>query len=133
MKTIAFIALFIFGLAAGHLPAQQLSYKAVNPNFGGNYLNYSWLLSSANAQNPYDDQEDRFGLKNDPVSSFSDTVKRQILNQLTRGLISGESGTGTEPGTYESGGLIITIEDIRGGTLIDIIDTVTGESTQIIL
>ncbi len=38
-----------------------------------------------------------------------------------------------EDGTFEIGGLIITIEDIRGGSIITIIDSQTGETTEIIL
>lgn len=134
MKTLALFTLFLAFMVPNTLSAQQLNYRAVNPNFGGNYLNYSWLLSSANAQNPFDDQDSKFGMNNSPVGGFSDSVKRQILNQLTRGLVSGEgSGIGMEPGSYEMGGLLITIDNTRGGSIITIIDTDTGESTEIIL
>lgn len=134
MKTFVLISLFIYFIAPNTLIAQQLNYKPVNPNFGGNYLNYSWLLSSANAQNPFDDQDSKFGMNNSPVGGFSDSVKRQILNQLTRGLFNSDStGSGLEPGSYEMGGLLITIDETRGGSIITIIDTDTGESTEIIL
>lgn|SRR5690606_4649778 len=111
--------------------AQQLSYTPINPAFGGNYLNYSWLLSSANAQNPFDNQTSNF-LSQSLLSSFSDSLKRQILNQLTRSLFN-ENGAGAEEQTLEIGGLIITIENTRLGSIITIIDSDTGETTEIIL
>lgn len=113
--------------------AQQLTYTPINPSFGGNYLNYSWLLSSANAQNPFDNTENSF-LTNSLLSGFSDSIKRQILNQLTRNLLGdGRNDGTTEEETFEIGGLIITIENTRGGSIITIVDSETGETTEIIL
>ena len=131
MKTF-YSFLIIFLINCPTVFSQQLSYTPVNPNFGGNYLNYSWLLSSANAQNPFDDKDDQMNTKS-LLDSFSDTVKRQILSQLTRNLFGDESGEGLDNGTIEIGGLIITFDDIRTGTIITIIDSDTGESTEIIL
>lgn len=136
MKTLSIIVSIIIFSLCSKIEAQQLSYKATNPAFGGNYLNYSWLLQSAEAQNPFK-QTSNFGYDNSPINTFSDSVKRQVLNQLTRGLFGGESGTGSgsgfESGTYDIGGLVITIDDTRTGSVITIIDTDTGESTQIII
>lgn len=137
MKTLSSILSFTFIVLCSYTFAQQMSYKAVNPNFGGNYLNYSGLLSSANAQNQFDDQT-KPEFNNSPLNSFSDSVKRQILNQLTRGMMNGGTpglglGSGMESGTFEIGGLFITIDDTRNGSIITIIDSQTGESTEIIL
>lgn len=136
MKTLSFLILFTLFSIGNQLYGQQLNYEPVNPNFGGSYLNYSWLLSSANAQNPFDDQDMSSGLDNSPLSNFEDSIKRQILNQLTRGMFgngTGEGGIGTEPGTYEVGGLVITIDETRTGSILTIIDSQTGEYTEIIL
>lgn len=137
MKNLTFILVLTTLFFGSYTSAQQLNYEPVNPNFGGSYLNYSWLLSSANAQNPFDNQEMSNEFQNSALSNFSDSVKRQILNQLTRGLFGGggdgSGGVGTEPGTYEVGGLFITIDDTRNGSIISIIDSQTGESTEIIL
>lgn len=136
MKTLSLLILFTLLSFGNQLYGQQLNYEPVNPNFGGSYLNYSWLLSSANAQNPFDDQDMSSGLDNSPLSNFEDSIKRQILNQLTRGMFgngTGEGGIGTEPGTYEIGGLVITIDETRTGSILTIIDSQTGEYTEIIL
>lgn len=134
MKTFSQISLILLFSISLKTSAQQLSYEPVNPNFGGNYLNYSWLLASANAQNPFDNQDTGLKLQNSALSNFSDSIKRQILNQLSRGLFSEDgSGVDNETGTFEIGGLIISIENIRGGSIITIIDSETGETTEIIL
>ena len=133
MKTILFLFLFSLFAIGSKLSGQQLRYEPVNPNFGGNYLNYSWLLSSANAQNPFDNQDDSSLLKNSALSSLSDNIKRQILNQLTRSLLSDSSDAPVDGEPIEIGGLIITIEETRTGSIITIIDSETGETTEIIL
>lgn len=130
MKTFLFTILLFVICQFGK--AQQLSYTPVNPNFGGNYLNYSWLLSSANAQNSFDNQENNL-LSKSIVNGFSDSLKRQILNQLSRSLLGTDGTSEVEEGTIELGGLLITIENTRTGSIITIIDSETGETTEIIL
>lgn len=131
MKTTAFtIIAFIIASVASY--GQQLVYTPVNPNFGGNPMNYSGLLASANAQNKFDDN-DRFS-NSSLLNNFSETVKRQILSQLSRKLFDdNEDLNNMESGTLEIGGLIITIDETRNGTVIRIIDNETGEVTEIIL
>lgn len=133
MKTISHILILTLLISGLKLSAQQLSYQPVNPSFGGNYLNYSWLLSSANSQNPFDNDDSKNLFNSSLISGFSDTIKRQILNQLSRSLFSDGQSGGAEEDSFEIGGLIITIEDTRGGSIITIIDSETGESTEIIL
>lgn len=138
MKTqLILFSTFLFFLFLAPLQGQQLVYQPINSAFGGNYLNYNWLLSSANAQNPYDDADSRLGFGTSPLESFEDSVKRQVLNNLTRGMFGAGGGSGTgdslEPGTYEVGGMLINIDRLRNGLLISIIDLTTGESTEIIL
>ncbi|MFP4065853.1 MAG: curli assembly protein CsgF, partial [Bacteroidales bacterium] len=48
--------LFLFLVPmAGH--SQEFVYRPVNPAFGGNYLNYQWLLNSAQAQSPFEEEQ----------------------------------------------------------------------------
>lgn len=114
---------------------QQMVYQPVNPNFGGNPMNYSGLLASAEAQNPFQEDGLLGQFDQSPLSQFSDSVKRQILSELTGNLLGkGETEQGgIEPGTSEVGGLVVKVEETRSGSVITIIDTDTGESTQIIL
>src|SRR5690606_31128068 len=131
MKTIlSTLIIVLFAGTAGF--AQQLVYTPVNPNFGGNPLNYSGLLASANAQNKFDDNQR--SSNSSLLDNFSETVKRQILSQLSRGLFDNNENLGNlEEGTFEIGDLIISIDETRTGTVIRIIDNKTGETTEIIL
>lgn len=131
MKTIiSTILILLFAGTTGF--AQQLVYTPVNPNFGGNPLNYSGLLASANAQNKFDDNKN--SSSSSLLDNFSETVKRQILSQLSRGLFDDNKNLeNLEEGTFEIGDLIISIDETRTGTVIRIIDNKTGETTEIIL
>lgn len=131
MRTITLTLIAItFAGVSGY--GQQLVYTPVNPNFGGNPMNYSGLLASANAQNQFDDKNNLFN--SSLLDNFSETVKRQILSQLSRKLFDdNEDLSNLESGTFEIGGLIISIDDTRTGTVIRIIDNETGEVTEIIL
>lgn len=126
---LLFFSLGVFFMGQ-QVSAQQLKYTPVNPNFGGNYLNYNWLLASANAQDPFKDTNK--SNQGSLLDNFSDSMKRQLLNQLSRDLLNGEGGL-AQPGTHEEGGLIIDVDNTRAGTIITIIDPETGESTQIII
>lgn len=128
----ALLTLIILFFAGTTSYAQQLVYTPVNPNFGGNPLNYSGLLASANAQNKFDDNKKTSN--SSLLDNFSETVKRQILSQLSRGLFDdNEKLEDLKEGTFEIGDLIITIDETRTGTVIRIIDNKTGETTEIIL
>lgn len=136
MKTITYIrkilqvSFFLLGL--GFCFSQQMVYQPVNPAFGGSYLNYSWLLSSANAQNQFDNAKNPGLRSNSAIGNFSDNLNRQILSQISRGLFGGELGNTTmQPGVYNLGSMNITIAEYLGGLNISIIDINTGEQTNI--
>src|SRR5690606_26222472 len=130
MKKLLTLLIMLF--AGALCSAQQLVYTPVNPNFGGNPLNYTGLLAQANAQNKFDDSKN--SKNNSLLDSFSDTVKRQILSRLSRDLFDDNENLGKlEEGTFEIGDLIISIDETRTGTVIRIIDNQTGEVTEIIL
>lgn len=124
-------------LTLGYVSAfgQQFSYKPINPAFGGETFNYQWLLSSANAQNQFDNN------KNDPyktpsaISGFSENVNRQILDQLSRQLFGTDFNSETQltPGSYNIGNLLINVTRSSSGLYVNIIDIVTGEQTEILL
>jgi curli production assembly/transport component CsgF len=119
-------------LAADASHAQQLTYQPLNPAFGGFSANYSWLLSSAQAQNDY--TEDRTNAFNrDPLADFQSSLQRQILNQLSRELITNRFGDLdlTQPGTFNFGDLQVEIIPGIDGISVQIFNTLTGESTTV--
>lgn len=112
--------------------AQQLTYQPTNPAFGGFSANYSWLLSSAQAQNDY--TEDRANAFNrDPLADFQTNLQRQILNQLSRELISNRFGDLdlSQPGTFNFGDLQVEIIPGIDGVSVQIFNSLTGETTTV--
>ena len=126
MKYILFL---LFLIASSTTFAQQLTYQPKNPNFGGETFNYQWLLSSANAQNP----EENAAKDQSELESFASNLNRQLLSQISRGLFTAQLGEGLEAGTYNFGSLALEIYDSNEGLVINILDTNTGEQTQIIV
>lgn len=135
MKTLL-LTLMLFGSYLG-LNAQQLVYKPINPAFGGDTFNYQWLLSSANAQNQFDDQSNNY--KDllgdyDSLDSFTKSLNRQMLSQLSNNLFQEQFGDGkVKPGKYMMGSLFLDVMESSQGLVINILDTTTGEQSQIII
>ena len=129
MKKFFFIITFFISIVGF---SQQLVYKPVNPAFGGDTFNHQWLLAAANAQNSFKDpqEEDR---KRSQLDQFSESLNRQLLSQLTRSLFSSQLGDGLQPGTFNFGSLSLEIYETGEGLVINILDTSTGEQTQIIV
>lgn len=123
---------FLLFFAANSMFSQQLVYRPVNPNFGGNTFNYAWLLSSADAQNsftdPAENQDDESG-----IDEFSENLNRQLLGQISRTLLNAQLGDGLEEGSFVFGDLAIEVVDSAEGLVINILDVNTGEQTQIIV
>lgn len=124
------LTFILFGFAQISF-GQELVYRPINPAFGGDTFNYNWLLNSANAQNGFSESFGREDLST--LDSFAESLNRQILGQLTRGLFSAQLGDGLEAGTYSFGTLALEIFDSAEGLVVNILDTSTGEQTQIII
>ncbi|QQX76892.1 MULTISPECIES: curli production assembly/transport component CsgF [Aequorivita] len=126
------ITVLLFSGTAGF--AQQFSYKPLNPAFGGDTFNYNWLQSSATAQNkltaPANPADQRSELE-----QFGDQLNRQLLSQISRALLSQQFGgvDFNQEGTYTFGSLNIEIFESGEGLVINILDTATGEETQVIV
>jgi curli production assembly/transport component CsgF len=104
--------------------AQQLTYTPKNPAFGGDPFNYTWMLNSANAQNPFSEDQfntDQFG----DLAGFDNLVNNPFNNQF---------GDQTPPlGTSRNGNLEYEVFESTEGLVINILDITTGEFTQIII
>jgi len=129
MKTILTILICFIGCTAF---SQQLTYKAKNPAFGGETFNYQWLLNSANSQNSFTDPN-----ADDPdessLESFTEDLNRQLLSQISRTLLNTQLGNGLQPGSFNFGSLALEIFESAEGLVINILDTNTGEQSQIIV
>lgn len=131
-----FLSLILFTLAviSSELQAQDFVYQPKNSAFGGNYLNQSWMLNSANAQNTYEDPSQQNGLRRDPLEEFQQNLNRQILNQLSRRIIESQFGEeGLRDGQYTLGSYQIEIGSDGSGVNVTIFDSSTGNSTEVII
>ena len=127
------LLLLFLGAAASSASAQQLTYQPVNPAFGGVSLNYSWLLSSAQAQNDFQDASAANRFNRSPLADFQNSLQRQILNQLSRELITNRFGELdlTQPGTFDFGDFQVEIIPGLDGVSIRIFNLLTGEETTV--
>lgn len=132
MKNLTIIVTFILLGIPCLLFSQNIVYKPINPFFGGDTFNYQQLLASANAQNDF--KEDSGFDFNQPtdLENFTESLNRQLLNSLSQDLFQqqfGDQGLGV--GTFVFGSLVVDVSPTSGGLLINILDTKTGEQTQI--
>ncbi|HBO30654.1 MAG: curli assembly protein CsgF [Bacteroidota bacterium] len=133
MKTITFLILLFGGITSMH--AQQFTYKPLNPAFGGDTFNYNWLLSSATVQNGLKEGLSAEDQKSE-LEQFGDNLNKQVLSQISRTLLQQQiEGIGdfTEEGTFTYGTLAVEVFESEEGLVINILDTSTGEQTQVIV
>ena len=111
---------------------QDLVYRPVNPAFGGSAVNYSWLLNSANSQNPYSGGQ-RFGVQSDPLKNFQQQLQRRVLNQISRQVIEQRFGDIdlTQEGTFDFDQFTVDVRPGPSGIAIRVFNKQTGESTTV--
>jgi curli production assembly/transport component CsgF len=134
MRIVFTTLIIVFFFVAGKTYAQDFVYTPKNPAFGGNPYNYSWLMSSAQAQNDIteDDSDAYSGYSSDPLADFSESLNRQILSQLSRQIVSKQFGEDAiTSGTYTLGDYQIEIGDQSSGLNITITDASTGTQTTV--
>jgi curli production assembly/transport component CsgF len=134
MKKLTQFLVVLFFTFPFFVSSQNLVYKPMNPFFGGDTFNYQQLLAEANAQNDF--QEDQtFGLNQQTdLENFTDSLNRQLLNSISQDLFQQQFGGQTlSVGTFVFGSLVVDIQPASNGLSVNILDTSTGEQTQIII
>ncbi|MDX6188381.1 curli production assembly/transport component CsgF [Flavobacterium sp. FlaQc-52] len=132
MKFILTTAIVVF-LIPLSIRAQALVYKPVNPAFGGDTFNYQWLLSSAEAQNKQKDKTVDTTPQTD-LERFKANLNSQLLSQISSTLYKQQFGTdGIKEGSYTFGSFSIDVYPSADGLTLNILDTNTGEQTQVII
>ncbi|SNR84399.1 curli production assembly/transport component CsgF [Lutibacter flavus] len=134
MKKLKIISTIILISIPCFLYSQNIVYKPINPFFGGDTFNYQQLLASANAQNTFEEDSGFSFDQGSDLDNFTETLNRQLLNSLSQDLFQQEFGdTSLTVGTYVFGSLVVEITPSSGGLSVNILDTTTGEQTQIII
>jgi curli production assembly/transport component CsgF len=127
------LVLLVIALLTVSVNAQGLVYKPINPAFGGDTFNYQWLASSAESQNKFKDNTTSTTVKTD-LQKFTEQLNSQLLSQISRSLYTQQFGSqGLSAGSYIFGSLSVEIYPSLGGLTVDILDTKTGEQTQVII
>jgi len=133
MKSIA-ITIFLVFSTIGLSFAQDLVYRPKNPAFGGDTFNYQWLLSSAEAQNEFTDGSNSNRDQRSDLERFTENLNSQLLNQISRTLFNEQFGQdGLTEGTFSFGTLFVEIFPSGEGLVINILDTSTGDQSQVII
>ncbi|MGR6501512.1 curli assembly protein CsgF [Shewanella sp. Koi 1] len=121
MKKISIILiLYFFSIACS---ATELVYNPVNPAFGGNPLNGSYLLSNAAAQNSY-----KSGSGYTPPSALerlASSLESRLMSQLFNDAANGGDGY------LKTNDFEIQVVNEDGTLLVHITDLATGETTVI--
>lgn len=109
------------------LNASELVYRPVNPSFGGNPINGSYLLGNAQSQNNFKDPSAAASRFKDrtALDRFTDSLESRLLNQLI-----GDIGDGNT-GTLVTSDFIVDIVDEDGVLTVRITDLETNETTEI--
>lgn len=116
--------------------AQQFVYRPINPAFGGDTFNYQWLIQSAEAQNRFTDPAlNASATQQSELDAFSAGLNRQLLSQLQRALLTLniDPTSGLQPGAFTFGSLEVEILESLDGLILNILDTTTGDQTQVIV
>ena len=119
-------------------PTSELVWTPINPSFvGGHYLNASWLMATAEAQNRHVEKfSSARPTRQDPFADFEYSLKRQYIYELSRKIIDeafGEEGLlppGEAETQYVIGDFVIDITS-DGQLSVVITDTSTGNTTVV--
>jgi curli production assembly/transport component CsgF len=132
MKTKTFLqctSMLLLGLGSGSVvQATELVYTPINPSFGGNPLNGTWLLNNAQAQNDYDDPDlkSRTAVAGtSALERFTSQLQSRLLGQVLDNISSGNSGS------LSTDAFIVNVVDDSGALTIEVTDRSTGEVSEI--
>ena len=116
-------------LAGTSALATELVYEPRNPNFGGNPLNGSYLISNAQSQDDNKDPDRPEDLYEQPsaLDRFTDSLETRLLNQLLTDVGNGNSGE------LITDDFIVQIVDNDGVLTVLITDRATGDKSEIVV
>ncbi|MCG9696432.1 curli assembly protein CsgF [Shewanella sp. Isolate11] len=105
------------------ISATQLIYTPVNPNFGGSYLNGSYLLANASAQNKHTSGSSYTAPT--ALERMASSLESRLMSQLFNDAANGGEGY------LKTTDFEIQVVNEDGMLLVHITDLLTGETTVI--
>lgn len=134
-KNQKLIAFLFFMILTNITFSQSLVYKPINPSFAmGETFNASWLLASAQAQNDINESFNKSSYQRDILEEFSSSLNRSLLSQLSKKILGDTFGEDTmTEGVYEFDSFNVEITNVTDGLSVRVIDTSTGNETEIII
>jgi len=125
------------GFGAMPVAASELIYQPVNPNFGGNPLNDTFLFQQATNNNRFLTAPSTSNQLNS-TQSFNSQVRDALLSalesqaaQIAVNAILGTNGQAVNQGTVNIGGELIQFQRSGGQINVNLTDTTSGANTQI--
>ena len=132
MKNIKALLLILLLGCSSVVFSQGIVYKPISVFFGGDSFGYQQILASANAQNDFQDQNGNQFEQPSDIENFTNNLNRQLLNSLSQSLFQEQIGSDNlTVGTYVFGSLVVEVSPGVGGLSVSILNTSTGEQTQI--
>jgi len=116
-------------VSTANISAGELIYRPINPSFGGDPLNGSYLLNKAQAQdNNKDPNMPDFGSFNE-TDMFLQDLRNTLVSEAITDAVEGEAG---RTSLIESSNLRVRVESLGGGGFrMNILDRRTGEQTTV--
>jgi curli production assembly/transport component CsgF len=108
--------------------ATELVYTPINPSFGGNPLNGTWLLNNAQAQNDFDDPDLKKRTTvpgSSALERFTSQLQSRLLGQLLDNISTGNTGS------LSTDAFIVNVVDDSGALTIEVTDRASGEVSEI--
>ena len=117
--SITMLALIV---SSASVSATEIVYQPINPSFGGNPMNGSFLLQKAQSQNAHTAPDEGRSFHR-----FRDALERNIINSLTRRIADGE----IVEGLYDTGEYTVEVIGQPDGSVLVYITHNETEQTVI--
>ncbi|MBM3113703.1 curli production assembly protein CsgF [Pseudomonas sp. P66] len=130
-NTCRLASLVLLAALGSQASATELVYTPVNPAFGGNPLNGTWLLNNAQAQNDHEDPAIKSRASalagTSALERFTSQLESRLLSQLLNNINNGTTGS------LQTDAFIINVLDDSGALTIQITDRATGEISEVLV
>lgn len=107
--------------------AGELVYQPINPSFGGDPFNGSYLLGKAQAQDTNKDPNLRRSTPTSATERLLQSLESRLISQLIADVSSGD----VNQGSFDSEEFGVVVSDEGGELVVRVVDKLTGDVTNI--